>query len=61
MQRRTFLLFGLFVVTAWFYSSVANSGSRVANQNHPEQVQVLHESGATADSQSPPGEQEAED
>lgn len=61
MQRRTFLLFGLFVVTAWFYSSVANSGHRVVNQIQPEQVQVFHESEASVESQDPPGEEEALD
>lgn len=41
MQRRTLLLFGLFVVTAWFYSSVAHETSEVATKSHQKQVQVL--------------------
>lgn len=43
MQRRTLLLFTLFVVTAWFYSSVAHESSRIVAKTHQHQVQMLHE------------------
>lgn len=43
MQRRTLLLFGLFVVTAWFYSSVAQESAEVAIRNHQNQAQALSE------------------
>lgn len=41
MQRRTLLLFSLFVVTAWFYSSVAHESSEVMVKTHQKQAQVL--------------------
>jgi hypothetical protein len=41
MQRRTLLLFSLFVVTAWFYSSVAQTSAEAAVNNHTKQAQVL--------------------
>jgi hypothetical protein len=43
MQRRTLLLFTLFVVTAWFYSSVAHESSKIVINSHQKQVQMLHE------------------
>lgn len=43
MQRRTLLLFGLFVVTAWFYSSVAQESAEVAIKSHQKQAQALSE------------------
>lgn len=43
MQRRTLLLFTLFVVTAWFYSSVAHESKNVVIKSHQNQVQLLQE------------------
>lgn len=43
MQRRTLLLFSLFVVTAWFYSSVAHESREVMVKSHQKQAQVLGE------------------
>ncbi len=43
MQRRTLLLFALFVVTAWFYSSVASEGVGVATTTHQKQMQMLED------------------
>jgi hypothetical protein len=43
MQRRTLLLFTLFVVTAWFYSSFTADSAKVVAENHGNQVQVLLE------------------
>jgi hypothetical protein len=37
------LLFTLFVVTAWFYSSVAHESSKIVINTHQQQVQMLHE------------------
>lgn len=41
MQRRTLLLFALFVVTAWFYASVADDSTEVVVNRHQKQVQML--------------------
>lgn len=43
MQRRTLLLFGLFVVTAWFYSSVAHESTQATVKKHQKQIQALNE------------------
>ena len=43
MQRRTLLLFALFVVTAWFYASVAHDSTEVVVNRHQKQVQMLQE------------------
>lgn len=43
MHRRTLLLFALFVVTAWFYSSVADDSSSPIVRTHQKQVQALNE------------------
>jgi lipopolysaccharide export system protein LptC len=43
MQRRTLLLFALFVVTAWFYSSLAQNSSETVAQRHQTQYQLLNE------------------
>lgn len=41
MQRRTLLLFALFVVTAWFYASVADDSTEVVVNRHQKQAQML--------------------
>lgn len=41
MQRRSLLLFALFVVTAWFYASVADDSSQAVANTHQKQVQML--------------------
>lgn len=43
MHRRTLLLFALFVVTAWFYSSVADDSTGVVSMTHQKQMQLLQE------------------
>lgn len=43
MQRRTMLLFALFVVTAWFYSSLAKDSTEMVAQKHQEQLQMLNQ------------------
>lgn len=43
MQRRTLLLFTLFVLTAWFYSSLAQNSTEHAVQRHQKQMQMLNE------------------
>lgn len=43
MHRRTLLLFALFVVTAWFYSSVADDSSGVVSMTHQKQMKLLQE------------------
>jgi len=43
MQRRTLLLFTLFVVTAWFYSSFTAESTRAMANSHKEQAQMLLE------------------
>lgn len=43
MQRRTLLLFALFVVTAWFYASVADDSTEAAVIHHQKQVQMLEQ------------------
>ena len=35
------LLFALFVVTAWFYSSLAKDSTEMVAQKHQEQLQML--------------------
>ncbi len=57
MQRRTLLLFALFVVTAWFYSSMAQKSTAVVAQKQQEQIQTLHQ---TEPVLSGAGESEAE-
>lgn len=42
MQRRTLLLFALFVVTAWFYSSMAHNSTDVVVNNHQKQIEMLN-------------------
>lgn len=41
MQRRTLLLFALFVVTAWFYASMADDSTEVVVNHHKQQIQML--------------------
>jgi hypothetical protein len=43
MQKRTLLLFALFVVTAWFYASLANDSTEIVVDRHQKQVQMLQE------------------
>lgn len=43
MQRRTLLLFALFVITAWFYASLADDSAAVAVNTHQKQVQALQQ------------------
>ena len=43
MQRRTLLLFTLFVVTAWFYSSFTAEPTKIMAKGHKEQAQLLLE------------------
>ena len=43
MQRRTLLLFTLFVVTAWFYSSLTQSSTDNAIREHQKQVQMMNQ------------------
>lgn len=43
MQRRTLLLFCLFVVTAWFYSSLAHESAEVVSKTHEKQAQALRD------------------
>ena len=43
MQRRTLLLFTLFVVTAWFYSSFTTEPTRIMAESHKAQAQMLIE------------------
>ena len=41
MHRRTLLLFTLFVVTAWFYTSVTSEATAHAGTAHQHQTQML--------------------
>ena len=43
MQRRMLLLFTLFVVTAWFYSSMSEVATDSAVKSHQQQIQILGE------------------
>lgn len=43
MHRRMLLLFTLFVVTAWFYSSVTNDATMNALDKHQQQINMLGE------------------
>ena len=43
MHRRMLLLFTLFVVTAWFYSSVTNDATGKAVRTHQQQIKMLGE------------------
>jgi hypothetical protein len=43
MQRRTLLLFTLFVVTAWFYSSFTDDSVKVVAESHKDQAQMLRD------------------
>lgn len=43
MQRRALLLFALFVVTAWFYASVADDSTDAVAERHQKQVQMFEQ------------------
>ncbi len=43
MQRRTLLLVTMFVVTAWFYASVADDSAAEVVDNHQKQAQALEQ------------------
>ena len=43
MHRRMLLLFTLFVVTAWFYSSVTHDATENALETHKQQIKMLGE------------------
>lgn len=43
MHRRMLLLFTLFVVTAWFYSSVTGNATENVLKPHQQQIHMLGE------------------
>ena len=43
MHRRMLLLFTLFTVTAWFYSSVTHDATDNAIETHKQQIHMLGE------------------
>lgn len=43
MQRRTLLLFALFVVTAWFYASFVERSGEAVIQRQQKQIQMLNQ------------------